>query len=133
MLIFVNDECIWYISYNYWKVFGFLLEFAWKFHFNLSLDWFSDMFLHFSLSSWYFVLRFVLIFVNCNIFCHNIIINFYYFLYESFIFTDFIYISIYLVDLWFLVIIRQPKYLGGACVCVCLVYFYTHIFLYGIF
>ena len=47
-------------SYQWWmylrdqlqivNVFGFLLGFAWKLHFNLSLDWFCDMFIHFSLS-----------------------------------------------------------------------------------
>ena len=114
------------------EIFGFLLEFAWEFPFNLSLNWFWDMFLHFSLSSWYFVLHFIWIFVNCNIFCRNIIINFYYFLYEIFIFTDFIYIFVDLVDLWFLAIIRQPNYLGVH-MCVRLVYFDTHVFLYGNF
>ena len=49
---------------------------------------------------------------------------------ESIIFTDFVYIFIYLVALLFLVIIRQPKYLGGARVCVFDLFLYTH-FLYG--
>ena len=52
---------------------------------------------------------------------------------ESVIFTNFVYAFIYLVALLFLVIIRQPKYLGGACVCVCLVYFYTHVFSLWVF
>ena len=39
------------------------------------------------------------------------------FISEIIIFTDFVYIFIFLVDLLFLVIIRQPKYLGGARVC----------------
>ena len=40
-------------------------------------------------------------------------------------FTNFVYVFIFLVDLLFLVIIRQPKYLGGARVCVFGLFLYT--------
>ena len=70
-----------------------------------------------------------MIFVNCNILCRNIIINFYYFLYESFMFTNFVYIFVDLVDLSFLVIIGQPNYLGG-CACVCVWFIFIHTFFF---
>ena len=106
---------------------GICLKASFQFVFRLIFGYVYSFFFKF----WYFVLRFVYIFVNCNIFCRNIIINFYYFLLESIIFTDFVYIFIYLVDLLFLVIIRQPKYLGGARVCVFGLFLYHTFFFMG--
>ena len=104
---------------------GICLETAFQFVFRLILWYVYSFFFKF----WYFELRFDYIFINCNIFCYNII-KFLLFISESIIFTDFVYIFIYLVDLLFLVIIRQPKYLGGARVCVFDLFLYTR-FLYG--
>ena len=91
-------------SYQWWMylrdqlqivhVFGFLLEFAWKPHFNLSLDWFSWYVSSFFFKFWYFELRFDYIFINCNIFCYNIIINFYY-LYQKLLYLLILIIFLY--------------------------------------
>ena len=132
ILNFVNDGCIWWISYNFWKQSESHWDLLGFFCLICLLNWFPDIFLHFSLSSWYFELQFIWIFVNCNIFYCNIIIKFYYFLYENFIFTDLISIFVDLVDLWFLATIRQPNYLGCVCVCVFGLFFIHTFFFKGI-
>ena len=130
------DSCQWWMylrdQLQIEHVFGFLLEFVWKPHFNLSLYWFSDMFVHFFFKFWYFELRFDYFFNKSQYFLLQYYYWFLLFISEIIIFTDFVYIFIYLVDLLFLVIIRQPKYLGGARVCAFDLFFYTR-FLYGFF
>ena len=76
------------------------------------------------ISSFFFVILLPLIaiwfeFWNLQYFKFEYYYLFLLFFVRNFTIADFISIFVDLVDLWFLVTTRQPNYLGGACVCVC--------------
>ena len=107
---------------------GICLKASFQFVFRLIFGYVSSFFFKF----WYFVLCFVYIFVNCNIFCSNIIINFYFFLLESVIFNNFcLYFYIFgcsIISCNY----KTTKIFGGAHVCV-FGLFYRHVFSLRVF